>query len=351
MRTRVAWMTIIALAGALVGCSDDKKPPVRPVEGKSFLMDADALDLETIVGLIKENQVSGAKELEEAINSDNGLNNVDLDNDGQIDFVSVAEEREGDDTRLDFSAVPSSKGSMDDAVVVASVRVGASKTGSDEVAVEAGYPNYVRGHETNYYHYRTPRSSLSVGEALFLVWAFDRMRPRYYAPMIPTYYAPRQVYSSSVRQTRRTTYRSQTKVSPVKKSKPPTSYSVKGTAAKAQKVQKSAAKKTTPNTSKLSDRKGQAKSFTKESGTKKAATGFGAKPKATSTSTTSRTAPTSPTTTTNTTTSKPSRPSSGSRAGSWGSKPSSSGRSSGRSSGSSRSSSGSSRSTGSRRRR
>ena len=294
MRLLVVLASVAAIVVGASGCSDKKKPPVRPVEGSTSLMDAEALDLETIIGLVQANKVSNAKELEEIVNSDNGINNVDLDNDGQIDYILVTEARDGEDSILNLEAVPSSKGAKEDAVVVGTVRIGPSKASGDQVAVRAGYPDYVRGHDSHYYHYSSPRHGMSIGQGLFLAWALNRTRPLYYAPM-PMRWAPRPIYSSSVRQTRRTTYRQQTKVSPVKKQARPSTFKPKGSAKTAQKV-KASRPKSKPTGSKLSDRKGAAKSFSKDTKSKSAATGFGAKSK--SAGTRSATRPTSKTGTT-----------------------------------------------------
>lgn len=310
---------------ALPGCSD-KKPPKRPVEGKSFLLDAEALDLETIVGLVKDNKAQSAEQLEKMINEDNGINNVDLDNDDQIDFVMVREERKGDDTVLNFSAVPSSKGSTEDAVVVANLTVGPTKAGGEEIRVRGGYPSYVRGYDSHYYHYNTSRSALAtLGTAAFVVWALNHTRPVYYAPMVPAYYAPRPIYTTSSRTTRRTTFRNTTRVSPVKKQAKPSNFSVSGSPTKARKAKSTFGSSSAPKSTRLSDRKGKASSFKKTTGPKAAGTGFGSG---------SRTA-TKPTTAKPT---SPSRPNTGSSfgrsSGSTGRSSGSSGSSFGRSSGS-----------------
>lgn len=277
-------LVAISMAAPTVGCSD-KKPPQRPVQGESFLLNAEAFDLATVVALVKENKVENAKALEEAINADNGINNVDLDNDDQIDYVMVQEERDGNETILNFKAVPSSKGTTDDAVSIATMKVGPTSAGSNEVHVRAGYPEYVRGHNNYYYNYHSPMATLATGA--FLGWALSRSRPVYYPSMVPSYYSYRRVYQPSVRTTKRTTYRTQTKVSPVQKASRPSTFKPVSSTSTAQKMKQSRASRpstATTSGSKLSDRSGKATSFSKQTGAKSTGTGFGSGSRSTTSS-------------------------------------------------------------------
>ncbi|MFN3198392.1 MAG: hypothetical protein ACE366_08255 [Bradymonadia bacterium] len=276
MRNALFSMLAFAFIVPSMGCGDDKKPPVRPVEGQSFLIDAEAFDLETVVGLVKENKVANAKALEETINADNGINNVDLDNDNQIDYVLVHEERENKDTVLNFKAVPSSKGNVADAVSVATLRVGPNTAGDGQVHVRGGYPNYVRGYNNYYYSYHSPMAT--VGTAAFMVWALNHSRPVYYAPMVPSYYSYRPIYSRSVRTTKRTTYRTQTRVSPVSKASRPSSFKPATSTKTAQRVKQNRVNRPSTSTTSgkgLSSRSGKATSFSKQTAPKSTATGFG----------------------------------------------------------------------------
>ena len=207
-----------------VGCTDTSRTTSttqtqtqRTVSGS--LLSFSDFDLETVVGVVKQNKVTGAKELEKFVNSDNGINNVDVDKDGKVDYIRVLESREGQNIVLDFAAVPSSGG---DEVTVANLRF-AQNTTSKEVVVEGGYPTYVEGHNSHYYSYRRP--GLSFGEAMFLAWLFTPSRSHYYHP-VPVY-APRSVLGRSTLNQRRTTTRTTTKVSPVKSTARPGTYAVK----------------------------------------------------------------------------------------------------------------------------
>lgn len=63
-----------------------------PVQSPVAIVDAAAsegLDLELIIPLLHE--VKDAKELEERLNEPNGINNLDLNNDGVVDYINVTE--------------------------------------------------------------------------------------------------------------------------------------------------------------------------------------------------------------------------------------------------------------------
>ena len=208
-----------------VGCNDT--PPSsrvtpatqtqRTVSGS--LLSFSDFDLETVVGLVKQDKISGAEALEKFVNGDNGISNVDVDKDGKLDYIKVLEKHDGKTILLDFVAVPSSGG---DEVTVANLRFTQSTT-SKEVVVQGGYPTYVEGHNQHYYSYRRP--GLSFGEAMFLAWMFTPNRSIYYRPM--PLYSPRPILTRSALSQRRTTTRTTTKVSPVKSTAKPSNYSVK----------------------------------------------------------------------------------------------------------------------------
>lgn len=210
----------------VVGCSDNSSTrshsqsrSQRTVQGS--LLSFSDFDLETVVAVVKENKVNGAQELEKFINSDNGVNNVDVDKDGKIDYVRVVEGRSGSNITLDMQAKPTSGG---EEVTVANLTF-SQTAGSEQLTVQGGYPSYVDGHQNHHYSYSSNRSGLSVGEAVFLAWLLSPGRTMYMQPY-PTY-TPRPVYTSSNLQSRRTTTRTTTKVSPVKSATKPSSYSIK----------------------------------------------------------------------------------------------------------------------------
>jgi hypothetical protein len=231
---------------------------------QASLLSFEDFDLETVVAMVKQDKVKGAQELETFVNGDNGVNNVDIDKDGKIDYVRVVEGKDGQHITLDFVATPSSGG---EEVTVANLKF-SQNTSTNEMVVEGGYPTYVNGHSSHFYSYHTPyRHGMSMGDAVFLAWLMTPSRPLYYNsyPVIVN----RPVYNRSTLTSRRTATRTTTKVGPVKSTTRPNNYNVKS----AQKTQ-SRMKATQPST------------FKKRNTTapKQKATGFGATPPTRSTS-------------------------------------------------------------------
>lgn len=218
-------VSFIILTFTMVGCNDrhysnysNKTQTQKKVQAS--LLSFEDFDLETVVAVVKENKVSGAEQLEDFINGNNGVNNVDTDKDGNIDYIRVIEGKDGQAITLDFSAKPSSG----EEVTVASLRF-TQNTISNEMVVEGAYPNYVDGYNNHYYSYHTPHYGMTTGEALFLMWLMTPNRAMYMRPM-PVYQS-RPVYNRSQLQTTRATTRTTTKVSPIKNVQRPNNYNIK----------------------------------------------------------------------------------------------------------------------------
>lgn len=222
MRPMIATLLALALAGCGTR-TETQTTTSQQVDTRSFLLNAKDFDLQTVVGMVKSNKVGSAEALEKAINSDNGISNVDIDKDGKVDYISVKEGRKGDAVSLDLIAIPSGTQNPAEGVVIASITF-SKDTQTNTVVVSGGYPQYVDGYAENYYTYRHP--GLGFGEAMFLAWMFSP-RPLYYQPYYyRSYYAPRPVYSHSVLTTRRTTYRAATGAPAISSSRRPSAYTI-----------------------------------------------------------------------------------------------------------------------------
>ncbi|MHA2280113.1 MAG: tail fiber domain-containing protein [Promethearchaeota archaeon] len=256
-------VAFVAMTFAVVGCDSDRHHTRHTTQTQTqkkvqaSLLSFEDFDLETVVGLIKQDKVNGAEELEKFINSDNGISNVDTDKDGKLDYIRVVEGRDGQAITLDMVAVGSNK----EEVTVANLRF-TQNTTSNDMTVEGAYPNYVGGYDSHYYSYHRPHHhGMTAGQAVFLMWLMTPSRSMYMHP-VPMYTA-RPVYSRSQLQTTRATTRTTTKVSPIKNTQRPKNFQVKS----AQKTQ-----------SRL--KKQQAAQFKKRDAnrSKPKATGWGAKP-------------------------------------------------------------------------
>ena len=272
-------ITAFVLSLTASGCGDDEVQTRQEtkVEGKTFLLSADDFDLETVMAMMREDKVQSAEELEKKINDGSGINNVDVDGDGKVDYIQVKESRNGDALLMDFLAIPSSTQNENASETVATVRFSQNTT-TNQVQVEGGYPNHVRGHNDHHYSYHHGHG-LSMGEALFLTWLFMPSRPLFYRPYAMGYYTPRPVYPASALQSRRSSYRTSMKVSPVKRSQPSAGFQSASASRKPSKFG-SEGKGNTGDT--LSSKSGAAKAFEKRdtNKAKSTATGFGAKSKA-----------------------------------------------------------------------
>jgi hypothetical protein len=270
----VVLIAVAALAAGTAGCGDKKKKTTKTeVETEQFLLDAEDFDLETVVGLLKADKVKSAEELEQRINEDNGISNVDIDQDKEVDYVMVKESRDGEAIVLDMMAVPSSTNSEEDAETIATVNFKRTES-SQEMHVEGGYPEYVNGHHHHYYSYRHHYGP-SLSGMLFYSWLYSS-RPYYYRPYMSSYYVSRPLYARSSLASKRSTYRTTSKVSPVAKKAKPSSYK-----------SSAAAKKTTSRLSKgtstagkkagIKNYKSASKTYSKRDSFKKKrqATGFG----------------------------------------------------------------------------
>lgn len=274
---RVAFLCCLALV-VFSGCDEHsgRSRTETSVNVQSFLMDAAAFDLEAVIAKLKEGKLADAQELEKFINTADGVNNVDIDKDGQIDELTVKEEKNAEGKTAMAVVAHPKKG--EESVIA---EIGFEKnTTTNEVEVSGAYPSYVRGYNDHYYHHTLTGSTL--GDMMFYSWLFSP-RPVY----MPTYRygmyysSPRSVMSRQQLRSTRTTYRKTTKMAPIKKQARPSSYKPRTKVA-----QKSAStfKKSTASNSKLSSRKGSSSSFTKRSGTKSKASGWGSSSKSRSSS-------------------------------------------------------------------
>jgi hypothetical protein len=104
-----ACLSLALLLGACDTSSDSTKTTGAATQlepGKT----AASFQLQTVVELVKGDEVADAAALEVKINDpDAKINAVDLDGDGNTDFVEVIEKKKDGKTTLEFRAVPSSK--------------------------------------------------------------------------------------------------------------------------------------------------------------------------------------------------------------------------------------------------
>lgn len=139
---------------------------------------AEGLDLQAVGQLVQN--AKDAEELEKMINVPE-INNIDLNEDGTIDYIQVHEYGEGDNRG--FSLVTEFEAGEEQELATIDI----SKTGSDEVDVEVHGNEHVYGR--GHYHH----SRFGLGDALLLSWVFSSHRPfmsPYGYGAYPGYYRP-----------------------------------------------------------------------------------------------------------------------------------------------------------------
>ena len=225
-------LVIIIAALALSGCNSCRSRTTTTTTTQtkattaqaSYILNADDFDLKLVMALITSGTgMNDMAALEQRINDpSSGINNVDVDHDGHVDYVSAKESNAGGQQAIEFEAHPS--GSPDaEPVVIASVNVSQNTT-TNQVTVNGGYPTYVNGYDSAYYSNVYPRSHFA--DAMFMYWM---LRPHpLYVPVYrgyPAGYMPRQVLAPTVVQSQRTSYQTTTRVSPVPQATRPSTYS------------------------------------------------------------------------------------------------------------------------------
>lgn len=165
----------------LPGCSGERKSQQTRTETNTTVQTAgnfgDSLDLSRLPSLVK--QAKNAEELEQILNT-SGVNNLDTNNDGKIDYLNVEEAR--DNGSQGFILYTNENNDRMDIA-----RVDVTKTQSTADISVSGNPQYYGSSPAVY------RSSFGLGDVLLAAWLFDLSRPRYYHAgyyfgHYPTYY-------------------------------------------------------------------------------------------------------------------------------------------------------------------
>ncbi|WP_448697917.1 hypothetical protein ACFGVR_13985 [Mucilaginibacter sp. AW1-3] len=178
---------IAAVAVILGSCSQPPQQNNVTIQSNTTA----GFDVNKLANLVKTS--TDPQVLEKAINDPaNGINNLDLDKDGNIDYLKVNEPGQNQLDVIDDI-------SKDQSVTVASIKVNPTDNNSADLSVQ-GNPQYVGD---NYYYH----SHFTLGDFLLMSYL---MRPHpYYVPMYHYGYYPH--YYSRTRVS--TTYRTSTPTS------------------------------------------------------------------------------------------------------------------------------------------
>jgi hypothetical protein len=160
---------------------------------------SDGLDLKLVGQLFQEGTVKDAEGLEKTLNKEGGINNLDLDANGSVDYINVSENKsDGASKAKSFDLTTGQDSTM---THIATIEI--EKGANDEYTINmAGSENvYGSGHNynTNFH---------STGDMLFYAWLFSP-RPHYYhSPYhyghYPFYYGGSRVVVSNTTYVNRT---------------------------------------------------------------------------------------------------------------------------------------------------
>jgi hypothetical protein len=175
-RLVLASMCSVLMLGACTPKSGDSADGVAVLQpGKT----AASLRLDAVVELVEGEAIADAQSLETKINDpEAGLSAVDIDEDGEVDFIEVVEVSKNGKTTLELRAIPSSKKDQDVAKVavpVATVDLHIEK--KQTIIVHAVYTEHIEHDETiHVYHHEFPANYehgvLVVEQGCFFHYAF-----------------------------------------------------------------------------------------------------------------------------------------------------------------------------------
>ncbi|MBU0624904.1 hypothetical protein KKF05_01020, partial [Patescibacteria group bacterium] len=183
-----------------------------------YIMQAEDFDLQAVLSLIHPTNAQGVRnltELETIINDPaSGINNVDIDQDGQVDYIGCVEVNFGGQQSIDFVAYPSADPLNNQPVVIASLTI-RREPRLNQVIFEAAYPDYVYG-SADWYYYDVYYYQARYGSWLFLDWwwsvrspyraVYHEVGPYHYWYHGRPYYHPHPAVTVIIIRGRRTAY-------------------------------------------------------------------------------------------------------------------------------------------------
>lgn len=132
----------------------------------------EGLDLSAVLELLKESK--DATSFETALNAKNGINNLDLDNDGVVDYIKVTEYGKGETKGFSLS-VDLDKDESQEIATIELEKVG------EKVDAQISGNEYLYGNNRHYHS--------SFGVTDFLLWSYLlRPHPFYVSPFYYGYY-------------------------------------------------------------------------------------------------------------------------------------------------------------------
>ena len=219
-------MAVIVMAFSSCNNQSQQVPQSNyDINVNSDIKPSDGLDLKLVASLIQGNACKSAEDFEKEINKSGGINNLDLNGDGAVDYINVSEnDPKGSKAERSFDLTT---GKGDSLTHIATINI---QKQNDNYVVNMSGNKQVYGNNCNY------QSSYSsgMGDMLFLYWMFAPRplfyHPYYYYGYYPRYYGsgymmPRVVSNASYNS--RTTVQRQTVTKTVKTTSAPSASSIK----------------------------------------------------------------------------------------------------------------------------
>ena len=138
---------------------------------------ADGLDLKAVMALVQE--VKSADELERRLNTAGGINNLDLNEDGKVDYIKVSEYGGSGEYGFSLTTEPV-KGEVQE---LATIEI---KKDGDRASVNARGNSQVYGH--NHYYHDNSHFWRNMFLFSYFTNGFGMYRSPYYWGHYPTYY-------------------------------------------------------------------------------------------------------------------------------------------------------------------
>lgn len=192
------------LSIAITSCSQSNQRTTETPEVNitSDVNPSDGLDLKLVGALLQDGKCKNAEDLEKELNVDGGINNLDLNGDGKIDYINVAEnDPKGNSSSRSFDLTTGAGDSLNHIATIDIEKVG------KEYNVNLSGNKEIYGDDCYYKSHYGP----SMGEMMFFAWMFTPRplfyHPYYYHGFYPSYYGSGYVRSGIVS---RSSYQSRT---------------------------------------------------------------------------------------------------------------------------------------------
>jgi hypothetical protein len=204
--------SLAALVFAIAGCQHPTTNVTVTNTAEVATVSPQDFALDTVIGLLRSG-VNDGPTLEAKINDpSSGINNVDVDKDGKVDYVQVVEAQIPSGKKMELIAHASS-GSVPD-TSIAAIKFTQSDTGID---AQTGYAPLIDPAGRYYYQDHL------LANMLFAQWLFMPSRPMYLAP-VPMGYAYRSRMAPTVFTQTRSSFTTSSRVSPIVSQPRPASF-------------------------------------------------------------------------------------------------------------------------------